>query len=120
MGVNWFDNVAGCIYNKNMLIFELPKPIEFEWDMGNQIKSYLKHNIATTEAEQAFFSRHLMKKDEIHSITEECYHLLGSTDEGRTLLISFTIRGRKIRVISARPADKQERKIYAEEIKKNP
>lgn len=87
--------------------------------MGNYVKSYAKHNIATTEAEDVFFSRHMLKKDDLHSITEERYHLLGPTDKGKILLISFTIRGKKIRVISARPADRYERKLYEEEIQEN-
>ena len=103
-----------------MLIIDLPKPIIFEWDMWNYVKSYKKHNITTAEAEQVFFNRHLLKKDEIHSVAEDRYHLLGPNDISKMLLISFTIRGKKIRVISARPADKYERTIYEEEIKKNP
>lgn len=99
-----------------MNILELPKPIIFDWDMGNYVKSYKKHYITTTEAEQAFFGKHLLKKDEIHSIFEDRYHLLGPTDIGKMLLISFTVRGKKIRVISARPADKHERQIYEKTI----
>lgn len=99
-----------------MNIIELPKPIIFEWDVGNFVKSHKKHNIKTEEAEQVFFTRHLLKKDEPHSLKEDRFHLLGPTDVGKILLISFATRGRKIRVISARPADKQERKLYEETI----
>ena len=95
-----------------MSIIELPEPIIFEWDMGNFVKSYKKHNITTEEAEQVFFTKHLLKKDDLHSTTEDRFHLIGPTDNDKMLLISFTVRGKKIRVISARPADKHERKIY--------
>jgi uncharacterized DUF497 family protein len=37
---------------------------------------------------------------------------LGKTDRGRLLFVVFTIRGDKIRVISARDASKKERSHY--------
>ena len=98
----------------------MPKPIVFEWDDGNKTKSFLKHNILQAEAEQAFFKRHFLKKDEAHSGFEDRFHIMGATNNGKILFISFTIRGNKIRIISARSADKYERKFYEKEVKENP
>ncbi|MBI2414248.1 BrnT family toxin [candidate division WWE3 bacterium] len=37
---------------------------------------------------------------------------IGNTGIGRLLFIVFTLRGRKVRVISARDSNKKERKLY--------
>ncbi|MEK7618077.1 MAG: BrnT family toxin [Patescibacteria group bacterium] len=95
---------------------ELPKPLAFEWDSGNQNKSYIKHGILSPEAEQAFVNDNLIWGDEKHSYEESRYNLLGITDADQILFISFTIRKDKIRIISARLADKKERKLYEKEI----
>jgi uncharacterized DUF497 family protein len=39
---------------------------------------------------------------------------LGHTDAGRLLTVVFTVRGTRIRVISARAMSKRERKIYGQ------
>lgn len=91
---------------------ELPRPIEFEWDRHNLTKVRLRHDISSEEAEQPFFNDHLTIFDEKHSVAEQRYRLLGATNGGRILFIVFTIRGKKIRIISARSASKKERSNY--------
>lgn len=91
---------------------ELPQPIEFEWDEYNRTKVRLRHNITPEEAEQPFLNYHLIVFDERHSTTERRYQLLGATNTDRILFIVFTIRGSKIRIISARSANKKERSNY--------
>jgi predicted DNA binding CopG/RHH family protein len=48
-----------------------------------------------------------------HSRSEPRFIALGRTDGGRRLTIVFTIRGPRIRVISARPMSKAERTVMA-------
>lgn len=91
---------------------KLPEPIEFEWDKYNRAKMRLRHNIALEEAEQAFFDYRSIIIDEKHSVKEQRYQLLGVTNIGRILFIAFTIRGKKIRIISERSANKKERSNY--------
>lgn len=97
---------------------ELPEPIIFEWDSGNQTKSLKKHGITNREAEAVFFHPKLVIPDQRHSKIESRFGMYGQTDAGKILFIAFTIRSGRVRIISARLADKKERKIYAEEIKK--
>ena len=74
----------------------------FEWDNGNQQKN-VKHGVAPAEAEQVFLNEPLVVLDDLkHSDTEQRFHMLGQTGEGRLLHITFTIRTNMIRVISAR------------------
>ncbi len=90
-----------------------PKPVIFDWDEGNRDKNYLKHGIPNEEAEQVFFNQPLLiSKDEKHSLKEERYFCLGKTNATKTFFISFTIRKEKIRIISCRPMNRAERKIY--------
>lgn len=87
----------------------------FEWDNGNQQKN-VKHGVAPAEAEQVFLNLPLIVLDDLkHSDTEQRFHALGQTSEGRLLQITFTIRTSRIRVISARDMHRKERAIYEQE-----
>ena len=69
-----------------------------------------------TESEEVFFNLPILLLDDVkHSRDEERYYVLGQTNAGRRLFISFTIRSEKIRVISARDMSHKEREIYAQE-----
>jgi uncharacterized DUF497 family protein len=84
-----------------------------KWDEGNREKNWLKHAVTTQEAEQLFFNRPLiLSQDREHSQDEARYGAFGTTNAHRELFVVFTIRGTKIRVISARDQDKQERRFY--------
>ncbi len=100
------------IYNIDMTDPELPEPIAFEWDEHNRTKIRLRHNITLEEAEQAFFNSRKIIVDQKHSAAEQRYQLLGINNADKILFIVFTIRQRKIRIISARNASKKERGGY--------
>lgn len=88
----------------------------FQWDRGNRDKSRLKHGVSTEETEQCFFNFTVVAMDTKHSTEEEIrYVLLGETDAGRKLFVSFTMRDVLVRVISARPMHRKEEKFYEEE-----
>lgn len=85
----------------------------FEWDEGNADKNWLLHRVSCLECEEVFFRRPLVTaKDEKHSSKEPRGFALGITNAGRRLFIAFTIRGDRIRVISARDMSRRERRIY--------
>jgi uncharacterized DUF497 family protein len=85
----------------------------FDWDSGNHLKNWAKHGVAMGECEQIFFNIPLLLlNDSAHSDKEHRYFALGKTDHDRYLLVVFTKRGVKIRVISARDMNKKERGIY--------
>jgi|SRR3989344_7986995 len=91
------------------------KPIEFEWDAGNSQKSLLKHRVSQRESEESFFDRYRkMWKDTPHSAGELRYILLGQVKKRKILFVAFTIRGRRVRIISARDANKKERSMYVQ------
>lgn len=91
----------------------LPDPIEFEWDKGNIDKNRIKHGIENQEAEEVFANRPLIViQDEKHSSVESRYHALGKTYKNKLLFLSFTLRGKSIRIISARQMNGKEEVIY--------
>ena len=78
-------------------------------------KNWAKHTVSQSECEQVFFNDPLvLAADPAHSAREGRYFALGQTDEGRLLLVVFTLRGSLIRVISARPMSRREREVYAD------
>ncbi len=88
----------------------------FEWDKGNSLKNWMRHQVTQGECEQVFFNEPLIVFVDIkHSQAEKRWFLLGTTDAGRFLFIVFTIRKNLIRIISARDMNKKERSIYNEQ-----
>ncbi len=88
----------------------------FDWDQWNREKNEKRHGVTTMECEQAFFNKPLIiSHDEKHSQEEMRYFSLGKTHAKRLLTIVFTLRNGKVRVISARPMSRKERKLYEKE-----
>lgn len=85
----------------------------FEWDKWNIDKSYQKHGITPNESEEAFLDeKAIILKDIEHSDKEKRYSIIGKTISNKLLFVVFTLRKNKIRVISARKANKKERNNY--------
>jgi len=90
----------------------LKKPLEFDWDKGNTGKN-IKHQVEDKEAEEVFFDKKkVIYKDVFHSQKEERFIVIGKTKKGRLLYTVFNIRGKKIRIISARDINKKEVYLY--------
>jgi hypothetical protein len=84
----------------------------FDWDSGNAVKSDQKHGVGCDEAESVFVAP-LVLPDDAHSTPGEIrLHAFGLSSAGRPLAVTFTLRGEKIRIISARTMNKRERKTY--------
>jgi uncharacterized protein len=101
-----------------MLIVKLPSVLVFAWDRGNEQKNWIKHKVTSEEAEEPFFTDdYVILEDKPHSSEqEERFILLGKTKQEKMLFIVFTVRGEKIRIISARNADKKEVVFYEKAI----
>ncbi len=97
-----------------MNIFEfLQKCTGFEWDEHNAEKNRQKHGVRPSECEELFFNRPLVVAPDVrHSQKENRFYSLGKTDIGRMLFVVFTVRGAKIRIISARDMNRKEKKAY--------
>lgn len=87
----------------------------FEWDDTNSGKNENKHGVTDRETEEIFFNKPLIIGRSIKGEPEMRYAALGKTYGSRLLAVVFTIRTKRIRVISARPMSKKERTLYEKE-----
>jgi hypothetical protein len=88
--------------------------MEFEWDASKAAGNRSKHGVSFEEAQSAFSDpMALVVFDVRHSNHEDRYLLIGISDRGRLLTVSYTKRDDKTRIISARTATKGEAKAYA-------
>ncbi len=92
------------------------KEAKFDWDQWNIQKNEMKHGVSSLEAESTFYDEksHIYEDTKHSTPNEKRYILYGKSLESRILMIGFTLRNEKVRVITARPASKKERKIYEE------
>lgn len=87
----------------------------FEWDEEKAKANLKRHKVSFDEATTVFsdpFSITIPDPD--HSMDEERYIDIGTSDEGRVLVVSYTERGTNIRIISCRKATRTERRRYEE------
>jgi uncharacterized DUF497 family protein len=83
----------------------------FDWDDGNKNKNEDKHGITTKESEEVFKNEPFILSGNPNN-KEIRYMALGESDSAKLLVVVFTIRKDKIRIISARPQSKKERSFY--------
>lgn len=94
-------------------MLDLSKIIGFKWNEGNIDKSYQKHGVTSREAEEVFTDeRQLVLEDIKHSEAEKRFTILGKNIKGNILFVAFTVRGVKVRIVSARKANIKERRLY--------
>lgn len=92
---------------------EVLPPFEFEWDKHNAGHVRKRHQIEPSECEEVFLNLPLtVQLDPGHSQSEGRYHALGKTNTERILLVVFTVRNKKIRVVTAREPSRKERTAY--------
>jgi hypothetical protein len=88
----------------------------FDWDEAN-INHIAKHGVAPAEAEQVILNEPIdiefQRRGEELRVAQ-----LGETDQNRILLVVSTWRNGLIRVVTAFPAKKQLRNIYAAQKRK--
>jgi uncharacterized protein len=87
--------------------------VDFEWDSFKSRNNFRKHGVSFAEATEVFGdagSRTIADPD--HSIVEQRYLIFGQTASSRYLVVAFTERGDKIRIISARAMTRKERTGY--------
>lgn len=90
--------------------------LTFEWDPKKNASNIKKHGVSFEEARSVFtdqFARLIADPD--HSDEEDRFILLGTSIHSQLLVVCHCSRiNDTIRIISARKADRQERKIYEE------
>ena len=83
----------------------------FEWDEEKNRINLRKHGIDFIDAAQVFFDEDRIEQlDEFHSDDEDRWQVIGMVEE--ILFVIYTEREDRTRIISARKANKRERRIY--------
>lgn len=89
--------------------------MKFEWDEDKAAANLRKHGVSFAEASTAFADDlSLTGDDPDHSHGEHRLITFGVSSAGRLLVVSHIERAGHIRIISARPATRTERKLYEE------
>ena len=87
--------------------------LTFDWDEAN-IRHISDHDVAPEEAEQALANDPLELEPE-YIRGEERFPSIGRTDAGRWLVVITTLRGPKVRVVTAFDAGKRSIDVYLKE-----
>ena len=86
--------------------------IKYEWDPAKAEVNIRKHGVSFDDAASAFDDPYGFDWiDEKEDYGEERWNLLGMY-AGQILIIVYTERGERIRIISARKAERYEQEIY--------
>lgn len=89
--------------------------MQFEWDPKKSRANLRKHGVPFEEASTVFFDDlSLTGDDPDHSLDEERFVIFGLSSRGRLLVVAYTERGKRIRIISARLVTGSERELYEE------
>ena len=89
--------------------------VEFEWDSNKAQSNLEKHGISFEEATEAFFDPFYQEGEATPKKIangEQREFILGYSLQQRLLLVVYVERGRRNRIISARLATRNERKLY--------
>jgi len=91
-------------------------PMLFEWDKAKAAANLRKHKIGFDEAQTVFADDlSITVTDVEHSAVEERLMIIGKSHRQRLIVVVYTERSRRIRLISARKATRRERRQYEEE-----
>ena len=94
--------------------------MQFEWDPAKAIENASKHGVEFTEAMTVLGDPlEVVIPDPDHSIGERRFLSVGLSNAGRLLVVAYTERQQRIRLISAREATARERKTYESSIPKS-
>ena len=89
--------------------------MRFEWNALKATANLRKHGISFDEAASVFFdSLSATGDDPDHSLEERRFVTFGMSSSGRLLVVAHAQHDDAIRIITARPATRAERKLYEE------
>ncbi|MBI1762991.1 MAG: BrnT family toxin [Acidobacteria bacterium] len=85
----------------------------FFWEPSKAARVLAERGITFEEVQTVFEDDYLdIVPDLAHSIGEARYTAVGTSKQGRLLVVTFTERGDTIRIITARAATPKERRPY--------
>ena len=89
--------------------------MEFEWDERKAAADLSRHGVSFDEAKAVFDDPlYVDFYDPDHSDDEHRYIIMGQSQRGRLLIVSYTERENVVRLISAGEVTRGEREAYEE------
>jgi uncharacterized DUF497 family protein len=89
--------------------------MQFEWDLTKAAANLSEHRVSFDEAKTVFDDPlYIDFYDPDHSDEEHRYIIIGQSQQGRLLMVSYTERDGNIRIISSREVTLTERIEYEE------
>ena len=86
---------------------------QFEWNSDKAEANRRKHDVSSSEASTVFADPlAMLMADPDQALGEERYLVLGTSASGRLLVVSHAERPPRTRLISARPATRNERRQH--------
>ena len=90
-------------------------PLRFLWDPAKDASNARKHAVTFREASTVFDDPlSATVEDPDHSLAERRFITIGLSDNNRLLVVAHAEDGNDLRIISARPANRRERRVYEE------
>ncbi|HEY6320901.1 MAG TPA: BrnT family toxin [Thermoanaerobaculia bacterium] len=86
--------------------------MEIEWDARKAASNLLKHGVDFADAALVFEDELALTQQDLHSHDEERFVTLGCDPTERLLVVVYTWRGERVRLISARRATSKEHRHY--------
>jgi len=96
------------------MVYDCTQKMDVEWDPDKARLNVRKHGIHFSDALPVLEDENALTMTEESADGEERWITLGAGALGRILVVVYTWRGRRVRVISARPATPRERRQYGE------
>src|ERR1035441_2085321 len=94
------------------VVWQLPSGAEFEWDPAKANANLRDHKVPFLKACEVFKdAKRLESPDPSNDYDKERWNVLGLVDQA-VLFVVYTLRGERIRMISARKATRNEQRIY--------
>ena len=86
--------------------------MEVEWNPNKADVNLQKHGVRFSDAEAVLFDPNALSFEDTTAESEQRFIVIGMDHLWRLLVVIYTERGNRIRLISARPATRSERQRY--------
>lgn len=91
--------------------------MDFEWDEGKNVKNRVKHGVEFELAGAFDWDNAIIEPDLRRDYGELRYLARGLTADKEGYHIVFTLRGERIRIISMRPFNRKDTRLWLEKLK---
>ena len=91
--------------------------MQCDWNPEKAARNFSKHGVSFEEAATIFEDPlFVVFADPRHSVEKRRFIIIGETAKRKLLMVAYTERSEKVRIISARKATRKERTVYEGQI----